>query len=210
MVLRSFRRDERGISAVEFGLLAPVLITFIIGIAQMGRLFFVNSDMRGAIAAGARVASVWPVPDHAQIEAAVDQRLVRTGAEAASDITITDGAEADGTPFIDIAMDYRVSLDFVFFKIGPITLNDSRRVYVQRESSTTTDGTTSSTPEPAPAPDAPAPVDPTPPPPLPPAAEPPPPPPPPTTPPSGGSNPGNGGSNGNNNGHNHGTCRRRC
>lgn len=131
MLKRFLRRDERGIGAVEFALVAPVLISFVIGISQVGRLFFANADMKNAMAAGARVASVWPVPEDDEILAAVNARLARTGADARSTPTIFRGTDANGNPYIEVRMTYTVPLEFVFFDLGPVTLTDTRRVFTQ-------------------------------------------------------------------------------
>ena len=56
MAKRLIQRDERGVTAVEFGLILPALLTLIIGTTQMGKLFFSNADMLHAVGAGARVA----------------------------------------------------------------------------------------------------------------------------------------------------------
>ena len=37
MLKRLLRRDNKGIGAVEFALVAPVMISFVIGISQMGK-----------------------------------------------------------------------------------------------------------------------------------------------------------------------------
>jgi len=39
------RRGERGATAVEFALVAPVFLMFVLGIVDLGRLFFVKSVM---------------------------------------------------------------------------------------------------------------------------------------------------------------------
>lgn len=156
MLKRLLRRDNKGIGAVEFALVAPVLISFVIGISQMGKLFFANADMKNAMAHGARVASVWPVPGDAAILAAVDERLARSTAVADSTVAVVRGTDERGNDFVRIDMDYEVPLDFIFFELGPVTLEDSRKVYIQMAgnvpqnpiagtTSTTTGGTTSST-----------------------------------------------------------------
>jgi Flp pilus assembly protein TadG len=155
MLNRLLRRDNKGIGAVEFALIAPVMISFVVGISQMGKLFFANADMKNAMAHGARVASVWPVPDDSTIEAAVNARLARTGAVAKADVDI-DRGQANGNDFVDIEMTYEVPLEFIFFSVGPVELTDTRRVFVQMNgvmppasgstsSSSTTGGTTSTT-----------------------------------------------------------------
>lgn len=132
MLKRLLRRDTKGIGAVEFALIAPVLISFVIGISQMGKLFFANADMKNAIAHGARAASVWPVPESDDtIIVAVNERLARSGGLANAEVDVDRGTDGNGNDFIDIEMSYDVPLDFIFFDMGPITLNDTRRVYTQ-------------------------------------------------------------------------------
>ena len=145
MLKRLLRRDQSGVGAVEFALVAPVLISFVIGISQMGKLFFANADMKNAMAAGARVASIYPVPEDPVILAAIDQRLVRTGAEDRAEAEITRDVDADGNPFIEIEMTYSVPLEFIFFNVEPVTLTDSRIVFTQvtQANQTTYTGTTS-------------------------------------------------------------------
>lgn len=155
MLKRILRRDNKGIGAVEFALVAPVLISFVIGISQMGKLFFANADMKNAMAHGARAASVWPVPEADVIEAAVNDRLERTGALAKADVDVVRDTDDDGNAYVDIEMTYQVPLEFIFFDIGPVTLEDTRRVFIQMNgstppedtstSSTTTGSTTSTT-----------------------------------------------------------------
>ncbi|HYD38993.1 MAG TPA: TadE/TadG family type IV pilus assembly protein, partial [Allosphingosinicella sp.] len=130
MLKRLLPRDEKGLGAVEFALVAPVLISFIIGVSQIGRLFYANADMKNAIAHGARVAGVYPVPDDATILAAVNARLMRDGAGARATPTVVHGTD-DGNPYVELRITYSVPLEFIFFSTPPVTLEDSRRVYTQ-------------------------------------------------------------------------------
>jgi Flp pilus assembly protein TadG len=150
MLNRLLRRDTKGIGAVEFALVAPVLISFVIGIAQMGKLFYANADMKNAMASGARVAGIWPVPTDDVIKAAVNDRISRTRGLSAAQVTLTRGTDGNGNEFVNIKMRYQVPLDFIFFDAGPVTLEDNRKVYTQMigvmpPPSTTTGSTTSTT-----------------------------------------------------------------
>jgi len=49
-------REIRAAAALEFALVAPVLIVMIMGIAQLGLIFFANAGLNNAIAQGARHA----------------------------------------------------------------------------------------------------------------------------------------------------------
>jgi Flp pilus assembly pilin Flp len=51
-ILRAFARDRRGASAVEFGLLAPVLAITLLGIAEVGQIVYQRTDMHGALRSG--------------------------------------------------------------------------------------------------------------------------------------------------------------
>ncbi|WP_347060133.1 TadE/TadG family type IV pilus assembly protein [Blastococcus sp. HT6-30] len=47
-------RDERGASAVEFGLIVPLLIVLVLGIAEFGHAFQVQGTLSAAAREGAR------------------------------------------------------------------------------------------------------------------------------------------------------------
>lgn len=62
-LLRTFvsgRRAERGATAVEFALVAPVFLLFVLGIADFGRLFWVKNLMQYGAEQTARYAMVTP------------------------------------------------------------------------------------------------------------------------------------------------------
>ena len=134
MLQRLLRRDDRGIGAVEFALVAPVMIAFIVGVSQVGRLFYANADMKNAIAHGARVASLYPAPEEdAPIIAAVNERFMREGATGRATTTVVRGTD-NGNPYIEVRITYSVPLEFIFFSTPPVTLSDSRRVFTQVDS----------------------------------------------------------------------------
>lgn len=49
---RIFVRDRCGASAVEFGLIAPVLALTLLGIAEVGQIVYQRTDMHGALRSG--------------------------------------------------------------------------------------------------------------------------------------------------------------
>ena len=66
-LLFRLKREDKGAAALEFALVAPVLILFIVGIAQFGVLFMANNGLRNAVGEGARYATIYPRPTNAQI-----------------------------------------------------------------------------------------------------------------------------------------------
>lgn len=141
------RRDQRGAAAVEFALIAPALLTFIVGIAQLGTLFMANAGLRNAVAEGARLAAVFPMPEDDEILTRIDEREFGLRADLITEPTITHGTDANGVPYADISMSYAVPLNFIFFETPPVTLTETRRVFTQPMaggSSTSTGSTGSS------------------------------------------------------------------
>ena len=118
---------------IEFALLAPVLVGFIIGISQLGLLFYANAGLGNAVSEGARLATLFPRPTNEQIAARINER--RFGLDPAHVVgpTIVDGSD-NGTPYADITMSYAAPLNFIFYKVGPIRLTRTRRVYTQPSS----------------------------------------------------------------------------
>jgi Flp pilus assembly protein TadG len=124
-------RSERGAGAVEFALAAPILFAMIIGIAQLGILFWANAGMTNALAEGARLALVFPRPTDAEIQTRISDRRFGLDPTRLGTPTIAHGATADGTTYADITMTYTVPIDFVFYRISNFTLTQSRRVFTQ-------------------------------------------------------------------------------
>jgi Flp pilus assembly protein TadG len=131
-------RDARGISALEFGLLAPVFIGMIIGVGQMGILFQAQAGLRHAVTEGARYATIYVYnssgvamrPTNAQVIAKVTSSKYGLNSAYITGPTITSGT-SNGATYLDITMSYAVPLDFVFYHPAAITLTETRRAYVQ-------------------------------------------------------------------------------
>ena len=51
---RAFRRDRSGASLVEFGLIAPILATVVLGVAKGATLLLANNAMHTAVTSGAQ------------------------------------------------------------------------------------------------------------------------------------------------------------
>jgi Flp pilus assembly protein TadG len=126
---RRLRRNDEGVATIEFALVIPGLVLFVVGIAQLGILFMANAGLRNAVAEGARFATIHPRPTDTQIRT----RIIDSdfGLEAANLTTpaITHGT-SDGAEYIDISVTYSVPLDFIFFSLPPVSLTESRRAFV--------------------------------------------------------------------------------
>lgn len=56
--MQRFRKNDKGVAAVEFALIAPILILLVLGIIEFGWLFNGWITINGAAREGARVATV--------------------------------------------------------------------------------------------------------------------------------------------------------
>jgi Flp pilus assembly protein TadG len=121
--------DERGLSAVEFALVAPVLLLAIIGAAQLGGLFMANAALSHSLAEGARYAGIFPQPTQAQIRERMTASRFGLKPANLSTPTITTG-KSDGADYLEISVTYSVPLDFVLIKPPPVKLTQTRRVFV--------------------------------------------------------------------------------
>lgn len=135
-LLRRLRSDRRGISAVEFALLAPVFLATIIGAGQMGVLFLAQAGLRNAIGDGARCATIWPRPNTATIQARIASKRFGLNTAYLSTPTVVQGTSNSAT-YLDISATYDVPLDFVFYRPAAIRLTETRRVFVQAQAATT-------------------------------------------------------------------------
>ncbi len=130
---RFWRLGDRGVALVEFALALPILLGFVIGIVQLGLLFFAHADLRNAVAAGARHAAVYPRPGDAAVIATINENVAALEARYVDGPRIARDTDANGRDYADIEMRYSVPLDFIFFRTPPVTLTETRRVFTQPE-----------------------------------------------------------------------------
>jgi Flp pilus assembly protein TadG len=70
-LMSRLRRSQRGQTAVEFTLMIPVMLLFVLGIFQVGTTFFNNESIQTAARDGARAGAIHSGDDDADIYAAV-------------------------------------------------------------------------------------------------------------------------------------------
>ena len=75
MSRREFQHDERGTSAVEFALIAPVLLLLLIGIIDLGRAVNAYVTVSNAAREGTHYLVLHPTANPSAIASAVHQRV---------------------------------------------------------------------------------------------------------------------------------------
>jgi Flp pilus assembly protein TadG len=121
--------DKKGVSAVEFALILPLLVLIIVGIAQMGILYFSHAGLRNLVAEGARFASISPRPTDAAIKARINQGGFGLVPSKLGQPAITYG-NTNGNHWADISVSYTVHLNFIFWAPSPFQIEEKRRVFI--------------------------------------------------------------------------------
>lgn len=128
--LARLRRDRRGVSAIEFAIVAPVLIFMVVGIAQMGSMFYAHSSLSHAVAEGARFATIHPRPTAAEVVSRVEARRPLNAPGTFTTPTVSYARNtATGNWRATVAMNYTLRLEFIFFDYE-VTLNATRQASV--------------------------------------------------------------------------------
>lgn len=117
--------DERGATVVETAFALPIIIVFIYGMFMMGVMFHANAGLQNGLGEGARYATIYPVPTDAEIKSKISAKVFRLGIGSFGTPTVTNGVG-----YKDLAMTFTMTPNFVFYTPPPITLNQSKRVYV--------------------------------------------------------------------------------
>ena len=113
-ISRTIRRSERGTAVVEFALVLPLLLMFLFGIMEFGRIMMVNHTLNNAARAGARIA-VLPGSDNDRVLSAINSELSSCGLtldEYVLDPSDVSTAERDDPITVTIKIDYE-SIGFV-------------------------------------------------------------------------------------------------
>jgi Flp pilus assembly protein TadG len=102
----SILRDKRGMSVVEFGLIAPVFLTLLLGVLDMGHTLYMQSILQGAMQKVARDGTL-----ENQSTSALESQLRTQVQKLVSDATVTlvpryfknytKAAQATAEPFTD-------------------------------------------------------------------------------------------------------------
>ncbi len=98
-------RSDRGAAAVEFALVAPILILLVVGIAEFGRAYNVQNSLSAAAREGVRVMALKNDPAKAQ-DAAINAApsVALSSGDVAVSPSCSPGADATVTITYQFAM----------------------------------------------------------------------------------------------------------
>ncbi|HYB97573.1 MAG TPA: TadE/TadG family type IV pilus assembly protein [Candidatus Limnocylindrales bacterium] len=116
------KANEKGMAAVEFGLVLPILMLLVFGIAEFGIAFYREQVLTGAVREGARkgVVATSPRPSETTIKDTVITYLTNMGWTASTATVSVVGAQgASGSP-LTVTATYPTSFA-VLSKLMPMT-----------------------------------------------------------------------------------------
>ena len=128
-IMRNFKRDEKGVAAVEMAFALPILLLFVYGIFQFGVILQANAGMQHALGEGARYATLYPKPADNLIETRMSNSVFGMNIGTFGAPTVTTPATSECTNCRLLTVSYTVTPDFVFFSGPAINLVRTKRVY---------------------------------------------------------------------------------
>jgi Flp pilus assembly protein TadG len=110
--MRAWARNDEGAAAVEFALVTPLLLLFLLGIVEFGRAWNAYHVVTNAASVGARLAAVGQGVSADSIRNVVKTNLSAASLDpAAATITVEGLTGATGTP-AKVSVDYQYNLMF--------------------------------------------------------------------------------------------------
>lgn len=109
---RRFGRNARGAAAVEFALVAPALISCIVGVLMLGITYYEGATVQWSLERRLRAAMIDPNATAEQIEAAIRSDLEQIGSPEIEFIYEVD--EGGAVPLAVVTVNYEVPLQIPF------------------------------------------------------------------------------------------------
>lgn len=122
-------RNEKGAAVIELAFALPVLLVMIWMIYELGLVFRAMSGIQHSLGEGARMATLWPVPDTADVKQRMQDAVYGIGP---GDFNIPDPVPgtADGSDYLDLKVTYTQETNLIFFPGPTVSVSRSKRVWV--------------------------------------------------------------------------------
>ena len=124
-------RNERGVVAVEFAFVIPILVMMFAGIVQFGAIFFLQGNMGNAAREVARTLAVGGINSQTEAETLANSKLINWGVTFDVTTTLPDPNDPNDTDFtvtITAPLSEAAIVDFLgIFKNGTLSASASMR-----------------------------------------------------------------------------------
>jgi hypothetical protein len=126
---KRLRNDQSGTAVIEVAFALPILIMLIWMILQLGLVLRAMAGIQHALGEGARLATIWPVPNSDTIQDRMDDAVYGIG-PGDFDIPTPVAGKADGADYIDLEVTYSQPTDLLFLPGPTIEVSRSKRVWM--------------------------------------------------------------------------------
>lgn len=127
-IFNHWRRAEDGAMAIEFAMIAPVLLTLLFGIMEFGHAMFVTSSIENAVTTASRQAMIDENITPTELSAAVKSELKKLGiGDGQISVRVTFENDVD-IQFANIQTSFQHELIMPLVSGMAINLNSTRRV----------------------------------------------------------------------------------
>lgn len=114
-------RTKAGTSAIEFGLLAPLLLAVVIGITEFSRMMWYQNTLQSAASAGSRYFAINTSATAADVKTAI---LTYLSGLDSNDVTVVTGTSTvGGTQYRIVTITYDFFYIFSGFGLSSSTLS---------------------------------------------------------------------------------------
>ena len=127
-ILKRLKRDESGAAVIEMAFALPILIILLWMIIQLGLVFRAMSGIQHALGEGARLATIWPVPDVDTIQDKMNDAVYGIGPGTFA-IPTPVAQTADGADYLDLSVTYSQDTDLLLLPGPTISVTRSKRVW---------------------------------------------------------------------------------
>lgn len=128
MLIKRIKRDQSGAAVIEMAFALPAFIVLIWMVLQLGLVLRAMSGIQHALGEGARLATIWPVPDVDAIQDRMDEAVYGIG-PGDFDIPAPVEGTADGSEYLDLEVTYVQETDLLILPGPTITVSRSKRVW---------------------------------------------------------------------------------
>jgi Flp pilus assembly pilin Flp len=128
-IIQRLRRDESGAAVIEMAFALPAMIMLIWMIVQLGLVFRAMAGIQHALGEGARLATIWPVPDVDDIQERMDEAVYGIG-PGDFDIPEPVSGTADGSDYLDLEVTYTQPTDLLIIPGPTINVSRTKRVWM--------------------------------------------------------------------------------
>jgi Flp pilus assembly protein TadG len=125
-IWRRLLRCDRGVAALEFGMVAPLLILLLVAVMELGRMYWVRDSIEYAAEQTARWAMVNTAATDSQLKARALAQF--DGVSGGTPVVSIGHDTANGVNFLTVTLTYNFEFFVDFMGIGNLPLRGESRV----------------------------------------------------------------------------------